>query len=177
MNKAVKFLLLPALLALSVATIGTAAAQPATNVSTNQPTTKTEPVMTEELMGRLIKYTRARVKTGTIAAGLCKVLGLCDGTKAMPFKIVESDIGDHYFGLPPESDSKDILFFVVRDKVVEAYLTDKTGKLRAAAVSDDGTAYLITNEKAAEKFKAELALFAKEAADPPVTESAVPDKK
>ena len=66
---------------------------------------------------------------------------------------------------------------VKRDAILEAYLTDKTGKLRAAAISDDGTAPLITNEKATEKFKAELALFAKEAADLPPTEPVVPDKK
>ena len=84
MNKAVTFLLLTALLALNVATIGTAIAQSATNVNTNKPTTKTEPVMTEELMGRLITITRNRVKTGAITGGLAKVLDLNDGTKDMP---------------------------------------------------------------------------------------------
>ena len=72
------------------------------------------------------------------------------------------------------ADSKDIIFAVKHDTALEAYLTDKTGKLRAAAVLDKDGAHLITNEKAAAKFKAELSLFAGEAADLPPSGTAVP---
>ena len=177
MNYAIKSLLLTVLLVLSVATVGSAVAQSvtntqsATNVSTNNPPPKPEPVMTEELMARLIKVTRDQKEIGSIGSRMGKVLDLCDGTKDLPMKLGESDStdGKHYLGVPPQKDSKDVLIIVERDKRFEAYLTDKTGKLRAAAISENGVARLITNEKAAENFKAELALFAKEAADLPPT--------
>jgi hypothetical protein len=135
-------------------------------------------VMNEELMARLIKYTRADPDTGALPARICKVLDLCDGTSDMPIKFSrhESANGTHYFGVPPHPDSKAILIGLKRDTILEIYLTDKTGKLRAAAISENGIARLITNEKAAEKFEAELALFAKEAADLPPTGAAAPGK-
>jgi hypothetical protein len=131
-------------------------------------TTLSAPVMNEELMGRLIKYTRSYEDSGNrLVARVCKILDLCDGTMDLPLHAAKSDStdGSHYFALPLEPDSKDILILVMRDTILEAYLTDKTGKLRAAAISENSVARLITNEKAAEKFKAELALFAKEAND------------
>lgn len=137
--------------------------------------------MTEELMARLIKYTRNAKETGSFSAKLCKVLDICDGTQHIPIKMAKSDSADggHYFALRPEPESKDILIVVKRDTSMEAYLTDKTGKLRAAAISENMTVRLITNEKAAEKFKAELALFAKEAAAqlPPSGTADAGDKK
>ena len=72
---------------------------------------------------------------------------------------------EHFFGIPPKADSRDIVFLRAGKDAVEAFLTDKTATLRAAAILTDGTAKLITNEKAAGQFKAELSLFASEAAD------------
>ena len=124
------------------------------------------PVMTEELMARLIKYTRGTKGGGTLSATSCKALDLCDGTQHMPFQHCESDVDGHYFGFHPEDrDAKNIVIVVKRGRDLEAYLTDKAGKLRAAAVEENGVARLITNEKAAAQFQAELALFAKEAAE------------
>jgi hypothetical protein len=128
------------------------------------------PVMTEELMARLIKYTLHDTKgTGTVDARICKFFNLCDGTKNMQMRLAKSDFPDgiHYFGIPPETNSTDILIMVKHDTVIVSYLTDKTAKLRAAAVLENGTMHLIVNEKAAAKFKVELALFAKEAAELP----------
>jgi hypothetical protein len=125
-------------------------------------------VMTEELMARLIKFTREVEVTGSLSAATCKVLNFCDGTKNMPLKYCTGDStdGKHHFGLRPEDpDNKDIFIVVLREGNLEVYLTDKTGKLRAAAVEENGIARLITNEKAAAKFKAELAQYAKEAAE------------
>lgn len=120
-------------------------------------------------MGRLIKFTRSQPDNGsTVDARICKVLDLCDGIKDMPLKLAKSDSTDgvHYFGLPIDANSKDVLIMVVKpDTGVVSYLTDKTGKLRAAAILQKGTAHLITNEKAATNFNAELLLFAKESAE------------
>jgi hypothetical protein len=126
------------------------------------------PVMTEELMARLIKYIRSSTEDSSLSARVCKVLDLCDGTAAMQLRLAKSDStdGGHYFGIrPEEAAAKDIFIAVMREKILEVYLTDKTGKLRAAAVEENGIARLITNENAAAKFKVELALFAKEAAE------------
>lgn len=138
-------------------------------------TPKAEPVMTEELMARLIKYTRGVEGESTLSARLCKVLDLCDGTKELPIRAAKSDSTDdlHYFSVPQDPNSKDVLISVIRPTHVEVYLTDKTGKLRAAAISDKNGARLITNEKAAKKFKAELSLFAGEAAGLPPSGTAV----
>lgn len=137
---------------------------------------KADPVMTDELMARLIKYTRATEPKSTLSINFCKVLNLCDGTKAIPLKLAESETatdGKHYFGLTADPTSKDVLIIVIRPESVEVYLTDKTGKLRAAAVSENEPAHLITNEKAAKKFKAELSMFAGEASGLPPTGTAV----
>lgn len=139
-------------------------------------TPKADPVMTEELMARLIKYTRALEPISTLTAGFCKALGLCDGTKDIPLKLAESEAttdGKHYFGLTSDPNSKDVIIVVDRPERTEVYLTDKTGKLRAAAVSSKNGALLISNEKAAAKFKAEMSMFAGEAAGLPPTGAAV----
>ena len=95
----------------------------------------------------------------------------------MPLKMAEAEImtdgAQHWFSLPTKADSTDILILRKINNVVESFLTDKTGKLRAAAIETSAGARLITNEKAAEQFKKEMALFAKEAAGLPPTGTAV----
>jgi hypothetical protein len=133
-----------------------------------QRTPSAAPATTEELIARLIKYTRDIKETGSLSAAACKVLDFCDGTKPMPLKYCRGDStdGKHFFGFRPEDpDTKDIFIVVLREGNLEVYLTDKTGKLRAAVVEENGIARLITNEKAAAKFKAELVQFTKEAAE------------
>ena len=123
-------------------------------------------ILTEELMGRLLKLAHGLEETRTMGASLCKALDLCDGTKDIPVKLLVSDVAGHYFGVRPDDlDGKNIVIGVLLDKNVEVYLTDKTGKLRIAAFNDKEGMRLMPNEKAAAKFQAELALFAKEAAD------------
>lgn len=145
----------------------------ATNITPTPPTV--EPVMTEELMTRLIIYIRKVKTTSSINAKLCKIFDLCDGTANMPYMNALSDStdGKHYIGMRPEADSTDVVILVVRGSVMEAYLTDKTGKLRAAAIVDGAGTRLITNEKAAAKYKAEMTMFAGEAASLPPTGTAV----
>lgn len=139
-------------------------------------TPRVDPVMTDELMARLLKYTSSLQGKGGVDAKICKVLDLCDGTKHMSLKLAESEPapgGEHYFGTPLDANSKDILILVQNGTILEAFLTDKTRKLRAAAVLENGTARLVINEKAAEKFKAELSLWAGEALTLPPTGTAV----
>jgi hypothetical protein len=142
-------------------------------ISPSNPAPKAEPVMTDELLARLIFFARHTRGTGTVNAKICKVLDLCDGTSDIQMRLVENDGNDHFFAIAADGDSKDILFMVRRGGAVETYLTDKTYKLRAAAVLEGGVAHLITNEKAAAKFKQELSLFAGEAGSLPPTGTAV----
>lgn len=140
-----------------------------------QPSHKADLVMNEELMARLIKRTLASQKEGQVDPGLCVIFVICDGAILMPAKQVSTTKpdGKHYFVLPFKEGSKDILiiFKSPSGEVVNSYLTDKSGALRAVATSGLNSAglRLIPNEQAAEKFKAELALFAREAADLPPT--------
>ena len=144
-------------------------------IPANDPTPKADPVMTAELIARMIKYSRESSKTGSIDKTICKIFDLCDGTANMPLKLLVGDLTDaeHYFGLPLDPNSKDILIIVKRNALYEVYLTDKTGALRAAAILEPAGDHLITNEKAAAKFKAEMTQYAKEAAELPPTGTAV----
>ena len=144
-------------------------------IPANDPTPKADPVMTEELMARLIKYGRGTQGPSRLDKRLCKVLDLCDGTADMALMLLQGDLTDaeHFFGLPLDRNSKDVLIMVKRDTVVECYLTDKTGTLRAAAIIENKVAHLITNEKAAEKYVAEMTQYAKEASTLPPTGTAV----
>lgn len=138
-------------------------------VLVNNPAPKIDPGMTEELMARLVKYAQGNEEISTFDAKACAVLKLCDGTKALELKILQSDIKEHYFGIPAKGNSKDILIIVRNGTTITAYLTDKTGKLRAAVVSEPTGSRLITNDEAIANFKSELKQFAKEAGDLPPT--------
>lgn len=133
-----------------------------------------DPVMTDELMARLIKLAQEQKEPGIIPASICAIFKLCPGTAKMPVKMLETENPEgHFFTMPWATGSTDIVILHKHDNVIDAYLTDKTYTLRAAAISDAAGARLILNEKAAEKFKAELSLLAKEAADLPPTGTAV----
>jgi hypothetical protein len=125
-----------------------------------------EVVMTEELMSRIIKFARKLEANSPVSATICKVFDLCDGSKDMPMKVAVSDTKVHFVGIPLNENAKDILIMVRHESgQYSAYLTDKSRKLRAAAVTENGVARLITNEKAAKDYKAVLALLAKESAE------------
>lgn len=130
-------------------------------------TPKAGPVMNEELMGRLIKFARGQKDNGSVTSKICAIFNLCDGTKDMSLKLLETERPEGtFFGLPLEETSRDILIMRTHDGIVEAYLTDKSGKLRAAAVADGKpVAHLITNEKATEKYEAALRALAREAVE------------
>lgn len=141
------------------------------------PTPKVEPIISEELMARLITRTLASKKPNTVGTRLSKIFGINDGTVDIPAKIVSEKVpeGKHMFIVPTQEGSRDIVIAFKRadNAYGEYYLTDKTGGLRAAAVIDDAGIRLITNEQAAAKYKAELELFAKLAKDLPPAGTAV----
>lgn len=166
---------------------GWPAAAAATSVAQPMPTTarstpsKADPIPAEEWIARLLKFMEGFKNDSTLSKKTCHVLNLCDGTADMPLKLAKADTAtdgaEHWFGLPLKEGSKDILILrTTADGVIESYLIDKTGKLRAAAVQTNGSARLITKEQAAEKFKKEMALFGREASELPPTGTAVADK-
>jgi len=139
------------------------------------PAAQADPVLTPELLARLLIYTRDVKVNGSVNARICKLVGMSDGTADMPMKMCHTDFiadGDHYFSIPPQTDSKDIFVFWTHGTTSEFFLTDKTLKLRAAGILVDKDLRLIPNEKAADTYKAQLSLFAKEAADLPPSDSA-----
>ncbi len=162
-------------LAASTAGAPPAAQATPTLVPVNNPTPKADPVMTEELMARMLKLAREYPGTSTVSRHICSIFNLCDGTADMTVKLLLGDLTDakHYLAISAGPNSKDVLIMVKRDTVVDCYLTDKTGTLRAAAILDKEEIHLITNEKAADKFNAELKQYAKEASALPPTGTAV----
>ena len=76
----------------------------------NRQSPNVAPVMTDELMARLIKYTLSDPETSSVPGPLCKVLDRCDGTADLPIKFAQEKVGEvvHLFGVPPQAGSKDI---------------------------------------------------------------------
>ncbi len=130
-----------------------------------------EPVMTPELMARIIKLAQEQTEVRLLSKNVCFVFKLCDGKADMQVKLLETDNpAGHFFAMPLAAGSTDIVIVkMLPDGSLEAYLTDKSYKLRSAAVSTTAGATLVPNDKAAEKFKAELNQFAKEASVLPPT--------
>lgn len=141
----------------------------ATIVSPAPQLMENDPVLSEDSMTRLIRHAQSAPKIGSIAAGFCAALGLCDGTKPLPLKMIKSSLPDvsYFFGIPPADDSKDIFVMVARPQASYVYLTDRTKKLRAAIVSDQTGVHMILNENAEKGFNAALEIFAKVAAKLP----------
>jgi len=141
------------------------------------PAPKADPVISEELLARLIKRTLASKKPTTFDKDVCRTLGVCDGTANIPVLQVSERMpeGKHAFIVSTVEGSKDIFiaFKTTDGTYAEVYLTDKSGVLRAAAISEPNGTRLITNEQAAAKYKAELELFAKLAKDLPPAGTAV----
>jgi len=159
------------------AAIPATVAVPAAVMSTIPALQAAEPVISEELMARLIKRTLASDKDASIRASVCRLFGMCDGTSGLPVKSIMTTRPDgrRYIELPLKEGSKDIVVTFTNETTMEFYLTDKSGNLRAAAILGDEAIglRLITNEQAAEKFKAHMQLLAKLAEKLPPTGGAV----
>ena len=137
-----------------------------------------DPIMTEELMARLVKRTLESKIDMAIGVRESAILGLAEPGQKRPAKQIwiQAPDGKHYVMVPLTKGSKDIII-CFRTKIdSHMYLTDITGVLRAAAVGNDAESKLITNEQAAEKFKAELLYLAKRATELPPIEATTPSK-
>jgi len=149
--------------------------------SPSQPTSKFvtvsatgDPILSEELLARLLAFTKINGAESVVRAKVTKAFGLNDGTADIPVRQVSEPLpeGKHFLSYSTVPGSRDIFIAFSRaDKTrADIYLTDKTGVLRAAVIVEPGVTRLITNEQASEKYKAELELFAKLAKDlPPAT--------
>lgn len=131
-----------------------------------------DPITARERMARLIIYVSSLDDKGSaLSHDLCSVLNLCEGKKALSLRLGKGEAkpGDHYMGVRADAKTKDVLIMVVDSGVVNVYLTDASGVLRAAAVKDGKGTRLVTNESAAAKYKIELDTFLAEAASLPPT--------
>ena len=128
-----------------------------------------EPVMTPELMSRLIARTMASPRPAVLDKRISGIFGLNDGRAHMPARQVGRPVpeGMHVFIIPVTGSIRDIVIGFRYGDVYDIYLTSPSGVLRAAALLDRTGARLITNEQAAPRYNAELALFAREAATLP----------
>lgn len=139
---------------------------PQVSASTQIP--KADPVMTAELMSRIINFAKSQEGHGLLDAKICAVLKLCNGTADLPVRQLETENPEgHYFMMPTPADSTDIIIVKRNADGLDIWLTDRTFKLRMAAISRNGVASVIANEKALESFKSELALMAREASTLP----------
>src|SRR5688572_15399705 len=104
----------------------------------DKPPAKADPVMTDELMGRLITRTLASKKDAEIDMKISGIFGINDGKAHVPVKKIGETApeGKHVFIIPVKEGSKDIVVLFNRGEVIEAYLTDRSGVLRAAAIFD-----------------------------------------
>ncbi len=103
-------------------------------------TTLLAPVMSETLMERLIKRTLASTVDTTLNKEIARFFGLGDGKANLPVKSIENrgPVCLHTLMIPVR-DSKDILISCAREDSKYFYLTDKSGTLRAAAISTDSS--------------------------------------
>ena len=147
--------------------LATAQAVPASLASV-PPAQAEEPVISEEQMARLIIRTKASKQEGIIGANVCVAFSLCDGSADIRAKQVSGTRpeGKRIFIMPEKAGNKELIIgFVPSDDAasLEIYLTDNTGKLRAAALKKNDVVRLIRNEQAEEKDKAHMAYFAMQA--------------
>ena len=99
-------------------------------------TTLPAPVMTETLMERLMKRTLASTVDTNFDKEIAQFFGLGDGNANLPVKSIENGGPScRHTVIIPIQDGKDILISCARESSKYFYLTDKTGALRAAAVS------------------------------------------
>ncbi|MFH1043758.1 MAG: hypothetical protein V1796_01565 [Pseudomonadota bacterium] len=161
-------------------------ATPASTWAQSAGTPAPEPIISEELMARLIQRTLASEKEAVLSAGICAIFSMCDGTSDMPAKqIVNTQAdGKYAFFVPLREGSTDIIVAVKHASgeppsgvVIDSYLTDKNGNLRAAAISElPGPGHrLITNEQAAENFTAVMQFLATLAEELPPVGAAADD--
>ena len=133
-------------------------------------TTSPAPVMTEELMSRMIKFTWDNGKSATISERVAAVLGAANGNDRLPVKQMSSKEfdGEHFFSVLTQGARKQVIVSIKRDEGIDFYLTDTNGMLRAAAIWDANGIRPVPSERVGEKHRAELSIAAKFAKTLPV---------
>jgi hypothetical protein len=132
---------------------------------------RAEPLMTPELMDRLIARVLTAKNVGVLEKQVSGMLGLNDGTVEMPAKQLQKRIGDVKHVILVLLDRPALMFFLVlHEKPGEAeyadiYVTDRSTVLRHAMVADvkNGLRRLSLAE-AQSNYQAELKIFAAVAA-------------
>lgn len=129
-----------------------------------------DPLISDEMLARLLKQMADQDKPGTIPAGVCSLFKLCDGTAKLPVRMVQTTNpkGD-YMAKPWDGFPNTIVVARrMEDGTVQFYLTDKvTRKLLAAASSINGVATELQIASVNPTYEAALSHLAKEAADLP----------
>ena len=121
--------------------------------------------MTPELMARLIKFARTSDIDDQIARETCVVFKLGECLTEIPARRVSVTTpgGKHFFSVPRDESSNDVIITFKTNLGSVSYLTDKSGALRAAASWDGGSYHVIPNEEAAKRYEVELSFLARQA--------------
>ena len=126
-----------------------------------------DPIISDELLARLLKQMAGQQSPASIPAGVCKYFKLCDGTAKLPMRMVQTtNPGGDYMAQPWDAPA-DTLVVARRmpDNSVQFYLTDKKSrKLLSAASSVNGVPTVLDVAVVNPDFEAALAHLAKEAA-------------
>lgn len=130
-----------------------------------------DPVLTDELMGRLLKLIGEVTEKSTIPADVCALFKLCDGSARLQILAIETEspAGDFIATVNKDDTTNILVIHKMDDGSVQFYLTDKTRKLRAAVISEKQVGRLVMNETVAKNYEATLSHLAKEAQDLPPT--------
>jgi len=150
----------------------------ATGWQAPQPAPKADPIMTEELMGRLVKRTLASKLDAVLNMRVSGLFGLNDGKADLPalqVSMTNAD-GKRAFNVPLKAGFKDIVLMFIHDGIGDVYLTDIGGVLRDAAVLDSTGIRRITKVQADVRYKTELGKWAREAVALPPLGAASSDK-
>lgn len=157
------------------ATTASVATAPEPQVAISRSTPPSDPIMSEELLGRILKLLANQTRPGSIPPEVCVLFKMCDGTAKLPVRMIQTDNPKgSYMTVKWEGPVDDIVIARrMADGSLHFFLTDKTLKLRAAAISENGVGRLVLNETLVESYKATAAHLAREAELLPPTGTAV----
>lgn len=112
-----------------------------------------------DAINHLRAFTLATSEDTVLGDKTAMLLGLVETNRSVPTKQVSVALTDNirFFTVSTVPDSDDIILTIKQDAAVRImYLTNSKLLLRAAAVHENGTPHLISNEEAAAGFEALL---------------------
>ena len=119
-----------------------------------------------DAINHLRAFTLATSEDTVLGDKTAMLLGLVETNRSVPTKQVSVALTDdiRFFTVSTVPNSDDIILAIVQDAAVRImYLTNSTLLLRAAAVHENGTPHLISNEEAAAGFEALLMFWVEKA--------------